>query len=98
MHLQDVCFKAADSGAAATVLCIKLSVDSCRWHASAGQSLDSIATLFGSNYVQVRVSCFVVHLKFLSPPSPLLHVHILDLFYVAKHLRNRADVGAEPGA
>ena len=56
--LQDVCFRAADSGAAATVLCIKVSVNSCRWHASAGQSLDSIATLFGSNYVQVRVFLF----------------------------------------
>ena len=55
MHLQDICFRAADSGAESTTLCITVSVKSCRWHASAGQSLDSIATLFGSNYVQVGV-------------------------------------------
>lgn len=50
---QDVCFRAADSGAAATVLCMKVTVNSCRWHASEGQSLDSIASIFGSNYVQM---------------------------------------------
>lgn len=50
---QDVCFRAADSGAESTRLCMSVSVNSCRWHASAGQSLDSIATLFGSNYVQM---------------------------------------------
>jgi len=51
--VQDVCFRAVDQGAVPTKMCIRISVNSCRWQASVGQSLDSIATLFGSNYVQV---------------------------------------------
>ena len=34
-------------------MCIDLSVTTCRWHASVGDSLDSIASVFGTNYVQV---------------------------------------------
>ena len=51
--VQDVCFKAVDQGAVPTKMCIRFSVNSCQWQVSAGQSLDSIASLFGSNYVQV---------------------------------------------
>ena len=51
--VQDVCFKALDQGAVPTKMCIRFSVNSCKWQVSAGQSLDSIASLFGSNYVQV---------------------------------------------
>merc|ERR1719183_1829946 len=50
---KEVCFRASDSGGLPTVLCLVVSVRRCLWHASQGQSLASIAALFGTNYVQL---------------------------------------------
>jgi len=52
---------------------MKVTVNSCRWQASAGQSLDSIAALFGSNYVQVRVhGAGGVRVRALGPALPVV--------------------------
>ena len=54
----DVCFRAAGLPrpgleTKTTEFCMRVSVNPCRWYAGHGQSLDHIAKVFGSNYVQL---------------------------------------------
>jgi len=55
---QDVCFRATGASGAGrvvknTTLCVQMTVVKCMWAVGPGETLDSIATLFGSSYVQL---------------------------------------------
>jgi hypothetical protein len=57
-YSQDVCFRAQGTAGPArtvknTTLCVRMTVVKCMWNVGAGETLDSIAALFGSNYVQM---------------------------------------------